>query len=385
MRSPTVTPQLQRLAAQAAHDPDRVFTTLAHLIDTDFLREAYHQTSKSSAAGIDGVTAQQYAEHLDENLRDLHERLRSGRYQAAPVERVWIEKDDGGQRPIGKPTFEDKIVQRAVAMLLEAIYEQDFYDGSYGFRPGRSPHKALQELRERCMTEGIGWIVDADVSGYFDSIDRTRLREVLRQRVNDGRIVRLIGKWLRAGVMEAGVLNHPDTGVVQGGTISPVLANIFLHQVLDAWFEQEVQPRLKGRSFLIRFADDFVIGCELEADARKIMAVLPKRFARYGLTIHPTKTALMAFRKPAGHSGADAEERDMRLSRIYALLDAIASGVLGHQTSDSQEASPPHEEVVVAVVSRQSARALERPIPDALPEVARAFSVLWYPRELPLA
>jgi group II intron reverse transcriptase/maturase len=304
LRSPTVTPKLQRLAAQAAHDPDRVFTTLAYLIDTDFLREAYRQTSKSSAAGIDGVTAQQYAEHLDENLRDLYERLCSGRYQAAPVERVWIEKDDGGQRPIGKPTFEDKIVQRAVAMLLEAIYEQDFYDGSYGFRPGRSPHKALHELRERCMNEGIGWIVDADVSGYFDSIDRTRLREVLRQRVNDGRILRLIGKWLRAGVMEAGVLNHPDTGVVQGGTISPVLANIFLHQVLDEWFEQEVQPRLKGRSFLIRFADDFVIGCELEADARKIMAVLPKRFARYGLTIHPTKTALMAFRKPAGPPGA---------------------------------------------------------------------------------
>ena len=196
------------------------------------------------------------------------------------------------------------MVHRAVAMLLEAIDEHDFYDGSYGFRPGRSPHEALHELRERCMHEGIGWIVDADVSGYGDSIDRTRLREVLRHRGNDGRIVRRIGTWLRAGVWEEGVLNHPETGVVQGGTISPVLANIFLHQVLDEWFEHEVQPRLKGRSFLIRFADDFVIGCELEADARKIMAVLPKRFARYGLTIHPTKTALMAFRKPAGPSGA---------------------------------------------------------------------------------
>ena len=304
MRSPTVPPQRQRLAAQAAHDPDRVCTTLAHLIDTDFLREAYRQTSTSSAAGIAGVTVQQYAEHLDENWRDVHERLRSGRYQAAPVERVWRAKDDGGQRPIGKPTFEDKMVQRAVAMLLDAIDEHDFYDGSYGFRPGRSPHEALHELRERCMHEGIGWIVDADVRGYGDSMDRTRLREVLRHRGNDGRIVRLIGKWLRAGVWEEGVLNHPETGVVQGGTISPVLANTFLHQVLDAWFEPEVQPRLKGRSFLSRFADDFVIGCELEADARKIMAVLPKRFARYGLTIHPTKTAWIAFRKPAGHSGA---------------------------------------------------------------------------------
>ncbi len=306
MRSPTVTPKLQRIAAQAARDPHRVFTTLAHLIDEDFLREAYRHTSKSSAAGIDGVTAQSYAEHLDENLRDLQERLRSGRYQAAPVERVWIEKDDGGQRPIGKPTFEDKIVQRAVAMLLEAIYEQDFYDGSYGFRQGRSPHEALHKLRQQCMTEGMGWIVDADVSGYFDSIDRTRLREVLRQRVNDGRILRLIGKWLRAGVMEDGVLAHPETGVVQGGVISPVLANVFLHHVLDAWFEREVQPRMKGRCFLIRFADDFVIGCELEGDAHKIMAVLPKRFARFGLTIHPTKTALVAFRQPEAHQGSDS-------------------------------------------------------------------------------
>jgi RNA-directed DNA polymerase len=256
LRSPTVTPKLQRIAAQAARDPDRVFTTLAHLIDEDFLREAYRHTSKSSAPGIDGVTAQTYAEHLDENLRDLHERLRSGRYQAVPVERVWIEKDEGGQRPIGKPAFEDKIVQRAVAMLLEAIYEQDFYAGSYGLRQGRSPHEALHELRQRCMTEGIGWIVDAEVSGYFDSIDRPRLREVLRQRVNDGRILRLIGKWLRAGVVEQGTWTHPETGVVQGGVISPMLANVFLHHVLDAWFEREVRPRMKGRCFLIRFADD---------------------------------------------------------------------------------------------------------------------------------
>jgi len=305
LRSPTVTPKLQRIAAQAARDPARVFTTLAHLIDVDFLREAYHRTRKSSAPGIDGVTATEYAEHLDENLHDLHERLRSGRYQAPPVERVWLDKDDGGQRPIGKPTFEDTIVQRAVAMLLEAIYEQDFGDSSYGFRQGRSPHDALHALREQCMTEGIGWIVDADVSGYFDSIDGTRLREVLSKRVNDGRIMRLIGKWLHAGVMEEGVLTHPETGVPQGGVASPVLANIFLHHVLDAWFEREVRPRMQGRCFLIRFADDFVIGCEVEADARKIMDVLPKRFLRFGLRIHPTKTALRAFKKPDAREGSE--------------------------------------------------------------------------------
>jgi RNA-directed DNA polymerase len=298
LRSPTVTPQLQCIAAQAARDSARVCTTLAHRIDEDFLREAYRHTSKASAPGIDGVTAEAYAAPLDENLRDLHERLRSGRYQAAPVERVWIEKEDGSQRPIGKPAFEEKIVQRAVAMRLEALYEQDFLDCSYGFRSGRSPHEALPELRERCRHEGIGWSVDAEGSGYFDSLDRTRLRAGLRKRVNDGSIVRLIGKWLRAGVIENGMLTHPETGVVQGGVRSPILANIFLHHVLDAWFEREVRPRVKGRSCLTRFADDFVIGCELEADAQKIMGVLPKRFARFGLRIHPTKTTLVVFRKP---------------------------------------------------------------------------------------
>jgi RNA-directed DNA polymerase len=298
LRSPTVTTKLQRLAEQAQRDPKRVFTNLAHLIDEDFLREAYRRTRKSSAAGIDGVTAKQYAEHLDENLHDLHERLRSGRYQAAPVVRVWIEKEDEGRRPIGKPAFEDKIVQRAVAMLLEAIYEQDFSDSSYGFRPGRSPHDALRDLRRRCLTEGIGWIVDADVSGYFDSINRTHLREVLRRRVNDGSILRLMGKWLRAGVMEEGELHHPETGVVQGGVISPVLANVLLHHVLDEWFEREVQPRLKGRSFLTRFADDWIIGCELEEDAQRLMAVLPKRFARFDLSLHPEKTVMIKCRRP---------------------------------------------------------------------------------------
>jgi group II intron reverse transcriptase/maturase len=304
LRSPTVTTKLQRLAEQAKRDPKRVFTNLAHLIDEDFLREAYRRTRKSSAAGIDGVTAEQYAEHLDENLHDLHDRLQHGRYQAAPVERVWIEKEDGGQRPIGKPAFEDKIVQRAVAMVLEAIYEQDFSDSSYGFRPGRSPHDALRDLRRQCLTKGIGWIVDADVSGFFDSIDRTRLREVLRKRVNDGSIMRLIGKWLRAGVMEGGVLHHPETGIVQGGVISPVLANVLLHHVLDEWFEREVQPRLQGRSVLTRFADDFVIGCEWVADAQRIMAVLPKRFGRFGLSIHPEKTAMIEFSRPMAHKAS---------------------------------------------------------------------------------
>jgi group II intron reverse transcriptase/maturase len=244
------------------------------------------------------VTAKKYAENLEGNLQDLYERMRSGTYKATPVERVWLDKEDGSKRPIGKPVLEDKIVQRAVTMLLGAVYEQDFYDFSHGFREGHSPHQALHELRERCMGMNVGWIVDLDVCGFFDNLDRGQLRDVLKQRVNDGGIIRLIGKWLNAGVIEGETLTYPEKGTPQGGVISPMLANIFLHHVLDDWFEREVKPRMKGREFLIRFADDAVIGCELEEDARRIMAVLPKRFGRFGLTIHPKKTKLVRFRKP---------------------------------------------------------------------------------------
>jgi RNA-directed DNA polymerase len=296
--SPTVSMKLQRIAQQAQRYPAMVFNNVFHLIDRDFLREAYRLTRKNSAPGVDQVTATQYAEHLEDNLRDLHERLRDNRYVAPPVERVWIEKEGGKKRPIGKPCFEDKIVQRAVVMILEAIFEQDFHAFSHGFRKGHSPHQALHELREQCRTLHINWIVDADVSGCFDNLDWGFLREFIQQRVKDGGILRLIGKWLHASVLEAGELTHPDKGTPQGGVASPLLANVFLHQVLDEWFVKDVQPRMKGRCFVTRFADDFIIGCELEADARRVMAVLPKRFNRFSLTIHPEKTALIAFKRP---------------------------------------------------------------------------------------
>ena len=296
--SPTVSMKLQRIAQQAQRYPAMVFNNVFHLIDRDFLREAYRLTRKNSAPGVDQVTATQYAEHLEDNLRDLHERLRDHRYVAPPVERVWIEKEGGKKRPIGKPCFEDKIVQRAVVMILEAIFEQDFHAFSHGFRKGHSPHQALHELREQCRTLHINWIVDADVSGCFDNLDWGFLREFIQQRVKDGGILRLIGKWLHAGVLEAGALTPPDKGTPQGGVASPLLANVFLHQVLDEWFVKDVQPRMKGRCFVTRFADDFIIGCELEADARRVMAVLPKRFNRFSLTIHPEKTALIAFKRP---------------------------------------------------------------------------------------
>jgi len=237
------------------------------------------------------VTARKYAENLEENLSDLHERLRSGRYIAPPVERAWI--DEGNKkRGIGKPTFEDKIVQRAVVMLLGAIYEQDFHGFSHGFREGHSQHQALHELREQCVNMNVGWILDADVSGFFDNLDRGLLREFIKRRVNDGGVLRLIGKWLNAGVLEGEILTYAEKGTPQGGVVSPMLSNIFLHYVLDEWFVRDVQPRMKGRCFLLRFADDFIIGCELDEDARRIMEVLPKRFDRFGLAIHPEKTTL---------------------------------------------------------------------------------------------
>jgi RNA-directed DNA polymerase len=296
--SPTVSMKLQRIAQQAKHYPAMVFNNVLHLIDQEFLLEAYRQTRKNSAPGMDQVTAQQYAEHLDDNLRDLHEQLRDNRYVAPPVERVWIEKDDGKQRPIGKPCFEDKIVQRAVVMILEAIFEPAFHGFSHGFRKGHSQHQALHELREQCRTLHIAWIVDADVSGFFDNRDWGPLREFILQRGRDGGRLRLLGKWLHAGVFESGALSYPDKGTPQGGVISPMVSHVFLHRVLYEWFVKDVQPRMKGRCFLTRFADDFIIGCALEADARRVMDVLPKRFARFRLTIHPEKTALIAFQRP---------------------------------------------------------------------------------------
>jgi len=297
-RSQPISTQMQEIAEQAIAYPGMVFTTLIHRIDEAWLKEAYRRTNKQGAAGVDGVTAKEYEANLDENLQNLLERLKSGRYKAPPVERVWLDKDDGRKRPIGKPTFEDKIVQRAVVMLLEPIYEQEFYDFSYGFRPGRSPHQAIAKLREQCHELNINWIIDADVSGYFDAIPHKQLQDIIKQRVNDGGILRLIGKWLNAGVMEAGEVTRSDKGSPQGGVISPMIANVYLHYVLDEWYVQEVKPRLSGRSFLLRFADDFIIGCELEQDARRIMAVLPKRFERYGLSIHPDKSKLVRFGKP---------------------------------------------------------------------------------------
>lgn len=291
----------QRIAELSKEHPERAFTNLAHHIDVGWLREAYQRTRKDGATGVDGQSWEEYGQKLGENLGSLLTRAKTGEYRAPPVRRVHIPKGDGKTtRPLGIPTLEDKVLQRAVVMVLEPLYEQDFLDCSYGFRPRRSAHEALQAFRNQMMDMGGGWVVEVDIKKYFDTIDHKLLTEIVRQRVQDGVLLRLIGKWLNAGVMEHGRVTHPEAGTPQGGVISPLLANIFLHTVLDTWFYQEVVPRLEGKAFLVRYADDFVIGLSGETDARRVMEVLPKRFGKYGLTIHPEKTRLIPFNRPNG-------------------------------------------------------------------------------------
>jgi group II intron reverse transcriptase/maturase len=255
--------------------------------------------------GVDGQTGQDYAANLEQNLQSLMDRLKSGRYRALPVRRHYIDKSDGSKRALGIPSFEEKVAQRAIAMLLEPIYEQDFRDCSFGFRPARNAHQALQVIRRGIMEQRGRWVLEVDVRKYFDSIDHAKLRELLSRRVTDGVVRRLIDKWLKAGVMERGQLSYPGSGTPQGGVISPLLSNVFLHYVLDEWFAEQVQPRLRGPSALVRYCDDFVMLFACKEDAERVHEVLGKRLARFGLELHPDKTRLIDFRPRAERAGAE--------------------------------------------------------------------------------
>ena len=294
-----VSTRLQRIAQLAREAPERAFLSLAHHIDIELLREAYRRTRKDAAPGIDGQTAEQYAANLEANLQSLLDRFKSGRYQAPPVRRVYIPKGDGSNsRPIGIPTFEDKVLQRAVTLVLEAVYEQDFLDCSHGFRPGRSAHQALEGLWRELMNMGGGWVYEVDIQSFFDDLDHGHLRSFLDRRVRDGVLRRTIDKWLKAGVMEEGRQSHRESGTPQGGVISPLLSNVYLHEVVDIWFDREVRPRLSGRALLLRYADDLALVFEREEDAVRVAGVLPKRLGRFGLRLHPDKTRLVRFQKP---------------------------------------------------------------------------------------
>jgi len=306
LNSGPISTRLQRIAELARERPETAFRSIHHIIDLEFLKDAHGRVRKDGAVGVDGLTAQEYEQELESNLRALLDRWKLGTYRAPPVRRVHIPKGKGKTRPIGIPTFEDKILQKAVAMVLSAIYEQDFLDCSYGFREGRSQHQALEAMWQATMSMGGGWVIEIDIEGYFDAIDKAHLRSFLDRRVTDGKMRRVIHKWLKAGVMEEGRHRHPDTGTPQGGVISPLLANVYLHEVFDVWFANEVRPRLQGRAAPFRFADDIVVICEGRRDAEKLLTALRKRFEKYGLSLHPDKTRIVPFERPRdGGGGAD--------------------------------------------------------------------------------
>jgi len=293
-----MSPGLLKVAERAKRHPHARLNSVAHLMDEAALGRAYDRMRRDAAVGVDGITKEQYGQRLEDNLRELHERLRTMRYRHQPIRRVHIPKGDGRTRPIGVSSVEDKIVQGALREVLEAVYEQDFLECSYGFRPDRSAHDALRAMHQMAYREGITVVLEADIQAFFDSIDREKLLELLQIRVADPPLLRLLGKCLHVGVLDGEEFSKPGEGTAQGSIISPMFGNVYLHYVLDLWFERDIKPRLQGHARLIRYADDFVMGFERRGDAERVRAVLDKRMAKYGLTLHPDKTRLIPFARP---------------------------------------------------------------------------------------
>jgi RNA-directed DNA polymerase len=297
---------LERVRKAAEKDRKQRFTTLLHHVyDVERLRAAYKGINPGAAAGADGVTWQQYGQALEENLRDLSERLKRGAYRAKPVRRAYIEKADGRLRPLGVPALEDKIVQRAAVEVMGAVYETDFLGFSYGFRPGRSQHDALDALAVGLERKKVNWVLDADIRGFFDTLNHEWLVKFVEHRVADRRIVRLIQKWLNAGVLEDGEGMRSEEGTVQGGSISPLLANIYLHYAFDLWAHRWREKQARGDVIIVRYADDFIVGFQHRHEAERFLADLQERFAKFGLTLHPDKTRLIEFGR-----FADRDRRD---------------------------------------------------------------------------
>jgi group II intron reverse transcriptase/maturase len=287
---------LERVRQAARKDRKQRFTALFHHVyDIDRLRAAYLALRRDASAGVDGTTWKHYGEDLEGNLADLAERLKCGAYRAKPVRRVYIPKADGRQRPIGVPTLEDKIVQRAVVEVLNAIYEEDFVGFSYGFRPGRNQHDALDAIAVGHDRAYVNWVLDADIRGFFDSVDHEWMVKFVEHRIGDWRVVRLIQKWLKAGVSEDGTWARSEMGTVQGGSISPLLANLYLHYVLDLWVQRWRNTRARARMIVVRYCDDFIVGFQHREDAERFLAELRDRFATFGLELHPDKTRLLPF------------------------------------------------------------------------------------------
>jgi RNA-directed DNA polymerase len=304
-----VSTRQQRIAEIAQRKRGEPLTLLHHYIDEDWLRAAYFRLRKESAPGVDGQTVLEYGKNLDGNVKSLLKRAKTGTYKAPAVRGTRIPKPGKKKefRPLGIPTTEDKVLQKAVLMILEPIYELEFYGFSYGFRKGKSQHQALDYLWHEIMYKKVQWIIDLDIRKFFDTVKHVILRQLLHKRVRDGVIIRLIGKWLKAGVLEDGSIRYNDEGTPQGGIISPMLSNIYLHEALDKWFAAVAQPRLRGRSLIVRFADDVILGFENRIEAEKVLLALNRRFERYGLELHPEKTRLLYFGKPGKSNDSSSD------------------------------------------------------------------------------
>jgi len=287
--------KLSLISERARREPNCQFTSLAHLLNERFLEHCYHRLGRDRACGMDGVTWQEYGEHLEENLRDLVARLKAKRYKPQPARRVYIPKDEHSSRPLGLPALEDKIVQKGIALILEAIHEADFMDCSYGFRPGRNCHQAVDAVDKTIMRNPINHLIDADIKGFFDNVSHAWMEKFPRVRIVDPSFLLLVRRFLKAGYIDSGLLVATEQGTPQGGNLSPMLSNIFLHYVLDLWFEKRIKRQVRGVCFLVRYADDFVCMIQYQDDARHVERALHERFAKFELELHPDKTRVIGF------------------------------------------------------------------------------------------
>ena len=313
----TLPSNLARVNAAAHTAVQTRFTALLHHIDVEALERAFRRQTRRASAGVDGITVAEYEQNLEINLQDLCSRVHTGRYRPQPVRRVYIPKADGGRRPLGVPTLEDKIVQGAVAETLSAIYEVDFLGFSYGFRPKRTPHQALSSLHTAIMSRRVDWVLDVDIRSFFDSVDHEWLLRMLAQRIADPRVLRLIRMWLEAGILESNELYETTRGTPQGAGISPLLANVFLHYVLDLWVHQWRRRHARGQVSIVRYADDFVMCFENGTDARRMLADLKARLVEFGLMLHEDKTRLIEFGRFAA---VTREKRGERRPETFAFL-----------------------------------------------------------------
>lgn len=300
----TMSTELRRISELAKANRKLRFTSIAHLLTAESLDRAFRGLRRKASAGMDGLTCVEYEKNAEERIKALHERLRNKTYRAQPLKRIYISKENGQERPISIPSLEDKIAQRATVELLEAIYEQDFLPCSYGFRPERGAQDALDEVDRVIYRRPISYVLELDIKSYFDTIVRSQLMEMVGGRIGDASILRLIGKWIHVGAIDQGRLLVTENGIGQGQVISPLLANIYLHHVLDLWFEEEVKPRLRGEAYEIRYADDGILCFQHRDDAERVLKALTLRFAKYGLTLHPEKTRLVEFGRDAAQNRA---------------------------------------------------------------------------------